>query len=190
MGRDKAAIEYHGCDQAAYGLDLMQGVGVRAFLSVRADQAVRPPYRGRPLLCDRPEYEGEGPLAGILSAMAASAQTAWLVLACDLPFVTPVLIEDLLARRRPEQGVTAYASARDGRPEPLCAVYEPWIRPFLETFFFGGGRCARRFLEERGIALLDLPDAALLDNANDEAAYRRMRSVLNPCLGEEGDRCP
>ena len=43
---------------------------------------------------------GEGPIVGIRSAMAAHPAAAWLVLACDLPFLSDAAIEELLRRAR------------------------------------------------------------------------------------------
>ena len=47
--------------------------------------------------------EGIGPAAGILAAHSAYPDTAWLVVACDMPLVTPELLAVLIetSRSRP-----------------------------------------------------------------------------------------
>jgi molybdenum cofactor guanylyltransferase len=47
------------------------------------------------------------------------------VLACDLPFLTDAALAQLLEERDPTALATAYRSAHDGLPEPLCAIWEP-----------------------------------------------------------------
>ena len=83
--------------------------------------------RAYPLIVD--SVTGEGPVVGIRSAFAAHPNVAWLVLACDLPFLSEAAIEGLLRRRDPGALATAYISAHDGLPEPLCAIWEPAAAP-------------------------------------------------------------
>ena len=68
---------------------------------------------------------GEGPIVGIRSALAANPNVAWLVLACDLPFLSDAALSQLLRERDPAAVATAYRSTHDGLPEPLCAIWEP-----------------------------------------------------------------
>lgn len=58
-----------------------------------------------------------GPLAGLCAGLAAATTSRLLVLAVDLPFVTPAFLSALLA-----DGPAAPRHA-DGAFEPLCAVY-------------------------------------------------------------------
>ena len=50
---------------------------------------------------------------------------AWLVLACDLPFLDRATLQHLIAQRASARLATAYRSSSDGQPEPLCAIFEP-----------------------------------------------------------------
>ena len=95
----------------------------QVFVSVRADQRTEAVRAGFPQIVDA--HEGIGPIAGIAAAQAAHPQAAWLVLACDLPFVDDDMLARLIAARRAGQPVTAYRSTSDGLPEPLCAIFEP-----------------------------------------------------------------
>ena len=71
----------------------------KVFVSVRASQASEPTRAHRPLIVD--SVEGGGPIVGIRSALAAIPGAAWLVLACDLPFLSDAVLEQLLAERDP-----------------------------------------------------------------------------------------
>ena len=98
----------------------------RTFVSVRAEQASDPVRADLPQIVDQPR--SQGPIAGIAAAQAAHPEAAWLVVACDLPFLSRATLDHLLAHRDPSRLATAYRSSHDGLPEPLCAIYEPASR--------------------------------------------------------------
>lgn len=73
-------------------------------------------------------FPGCGPLAGIHAALRASQSDLNLILAVDVPFVTPLLLQYLIARARETHAVVTVARS-GGRVQPLCAVYR---REFAE----------------------------------------------------------
>ena len=75
-------------------------------------------------------------------------------------------IEHLRTQRDPTRVATAYRSAHDGLPEPLCAIFEPRARGELEAAVAMGRMCPRKFLSQSDALLLELPDARALDNVN------------------------
>ncbi len=103
---------------------------------------------------------------GILSALETHPQVAWLVLACDLPFVDAATLRYLIANREPQRVGTAFRSSHDGLPEPLCAIFEPRALAALRDFAAQGQHCPRKFLSRSQAHLLDLPDPRALDNVN------------------------
>ncbi len=127
MQRDKAALPYQGRNQLDRAFDLAARHVAEVFVSVRASQADDPLRSHHPLIID--SVAGEGPIVGIRSALAARPDVAWLVLACDLPFLGDAALAHLLAMRDLHAFATAYRSAHDGLPEPLCAVWEPRRAP-------------------------------------------------------------
>jgi molybdenum cofactor guanylyltransferase len=178
MRRDKAALQYHGRSQLAHAFERLAAVTDRAFVSVRADQQDDPVRRGFPQIVDM--RDDLGPIAGILSAQQAHPQAAWLVLACDLPFLDESTLAHLIAARDMQGLATAYRSAHDGLPEPLCAIYEPASCGPLAEFAAAGGNCPRKFLIRSGAALLAPLDAAALDNVNSTDEYWAAMQNLDP----------
>ncbi len=178
MQHDKAALLYQGQTQLDRAFELASRHVPAVFVSVRADQRTEPLRASRRLIID--SAAGGGPIVGIRSALAAFPETAWLVLACDLPFLSDSALEYLLAQRNPASLATAFRSAHDGLPEPLCAIWEPAAGNALANYQAGGGRCPRKFLVQHGACLLDLPDRQALDNVNTpdeyEQALRAIRS--------------
>jgi molybdopterin-guanine dinucleotide biosynthesis protein A len=163
MGRDKATLEYRGRSQVAMTFDLVSRHCERTFVSVRPDQTNDPTRAALPQIVD--QVAGIGPIAGIAAAQAACPEAAWLIVACDLPFLDDAAIARLIAARG-THAVVAYRSAHDGLPEPLCAVYEPSTRAAILDAIARDRRCPRKFIIESGVPLLDQADPAALDNVN------------------------
>lgn len=176
MRRDKAALEYDGESQLARAFRLVRSRATPAFVSVRAGQADDPARRGYPQIADR--LEGVGPAAGILAALEAHPDRAWLVVAVDLPHLTGATLDALLAARDPARLATAFRSAHDGLPEPLCAVWEPASRAPLAAFVAGGRSCPRKFLLTHDAKLVELPEPGALDNVNTPEEYAAARARL------------
>ena len=176
MQRDKAALKIQGKTQLDRAFELLSRYLQRVFVSVRADQTSDPTRAHLPLIVD--SVEGAGPITGIRSALAAHPEVAWLVLACDLPFVSEAAIEELLRRRDPSALATAYKSAHDGLPEPLCAIWEPAAAPPLAEYQAAGGHCPRKFLIRHGAPLIDPPDPRTLDNVNTPEEYSQAVAAL------------
>ncbi|NBU26001.1 MAG: molybdenum cofactor biosynthesis protein MoaAD [Gammaproteobacteria bacterium] len=178
MGRDKATLEYHGRSQLETAWALLAPRVGRCFLSVRPDQVDDPARAGHPQIVDGPE--GVGPAAGLLAAQRAHPQAAWLVLACDLPFLDGATLDRLLAARDPAKPATAFRSAHDGLPEPLCAVYEPSAAAPFARYVAEGRSCPRKFLIGHDVALIALPQARALDNVNSADEYWTAMQSLAP----------
>ena len=163
MRRDKAALELHGRPQLAWGHALLARHCEHVFVSVRADQCTEAVRAGFPQIVDA--LEDIGPIAGIAAAQAAHPQTAWLVLACDLPFVDDDMLARLIAARRAGQSVT------------LCAIFEPASASLVREAIATGRNCPRKLVIASGVPLLE-QIAPLLGNVNTPedlaAAHRQL----------------
>ena len=114
MQRDKAALQYGGKTQLDRAFELASRHVARVFVSVRASQTDDPTRAQRPMIVD--SVAGDGPTVGLRSALAAYPEAAWLVLACDLPFLSDAALSQLLRERDAARVATAYRSAHDGLP--------------------------------------------------------------------------
>jgi len=176
MQRDKAGLPYGGKPQLARAMELVAPLVSRAFVSVRPDQLHDPQRTAYGLIADlQPDL---GPLAGIQAAQRAHPQVAWLVLACDLPFLRAATLQHLIEQRATGRLATAYRSQFDGQPEPLCAIYEPASRDSLQRWIDQGQRCPRAWLASAEVALLDLPESRALDNINTADEYAAANAEL------------
>lgn len=174
MGEDKSELRYHDRPHALWLMDLCESLGIPASLSLRPDQA----HELEESRIVRDTFLGLGPLGGILSALVAGPRCAWLVLSCDLPFVTEAAIRELLAARDPFRFATAFHNAEKGWPEPLLTVYEPKFLPRVLGFLGRGHVCPRKVLINSRIASLQPGDPDWLFNANNPEERRRAERRL------------
>ncbi|MGH8211463.1 MAG: NTP transferase domain-containing protein [Steroidobacteraceae bacterium] len=183
MQRDKATLTYHGRTQLEWAMALLEPRVERAFVSVRPGQSdsVRARFEQ---IADM--HDGLGPIAGIVAAQARYPNVAWLVLACDLPFLDGTTLDYLLAARDPARQATAFRSSHPnhprhhGLPEPLCAIYEPSSRAAIMAHLAAGKDCPRKFLLNANTKLLDEPNPRALDNINTPEEYGAAFASLNP----------
>jgi molybdopterin-guanine dinucleotide biosynthesis protein A len=183
MQRDKATLSYQGRSQLDRAMELLSCCVQQAFVSVRADQRSDPARARFAQVVDA--VENLGPIAGIAAAQTLQPEAAWLVLACDLPYLDSRTLQHLIAHRDPTRTATAFRSTHEGRhaglPEPLCAIYEPRSAAALKAYVAAGKDCPRKFLIQSDALLLEQPEARALDNINTPEEYSAARGgILAP----------
>lgn len=87
------------------------------------------PYDGMGLRVVPDAIAGAGALGGIYTAIVESPAPRTLVLACDMPFLTPALFEVLTAARYADADIVIPRTVRG--IEPLCAVYSKRCGPSI-----------------------------------------------------------
>lgn len=178
MQRDKAALVYHGRSQLEWAVSFVQPHVERVFVSVRPDQTNDPVRSRFEQIVDT--EANLGPIAGIMAAQAKHPEVAWLVLACDLPFLDEGTLTTLIAARDPQRLATAFRSSHDVLPEPLCTIYEPASREAILAHIASGKNCPRKFLINSDVQLLDEPNPHALDNVNTPDEYGSAVAALSP----------
>ncbi|WP_236049850.1 NTP transferase domain-containing protein [Hymenobacter negativus] len=163
MQTDKGALQYHDLDQRQHTAALLAEFCPDVRVSVRPDQSADLPAGLQPL---SDTFLGLGPLGGILSAFQADPNAAWLVLACDLPFLTRDTLEHLVSNRQPARMATSFKSPWDEFPEPLVSIWEPRSYGQLLRFLSLGYSCPRKALINSDIELLAPPVPEELRNVN------------------------
>ncbi len=180
MKKDKATLRFHNKPQAIYAFELLLPLCEKVFISRRKGQTMPVEHNKRQHIYDLKKFSGRGPLAGILSAMEKYPKAAWLVLACDLPFIDDKTLKHLLRYRDASRIATAYKSRFNDFPEPLCAIYEPKAQKHLLSFFQKGITCPRKILINSKPRLLKLKNKNALDNINTPEEYQKAVSFLKP----------
>lgn len=172
MKRDKSLIEYHGESQKSYMMKLLESKTDKSFLAVRSDQEESMPHINDTFI-------GLGPFGAILSAFREDPNSAWLVTACDQPFIDSNVIDVLIKHRDPSKVATAFYNPETDFPEPLITIWEPRAYPHLLDFLGQGYSCPRKVLINTDIALVKLEDASVLKNANTPEEYQEAKEEID-----------
>jgi molybdopterin-guanine dinucleotide biosynthesis protein A len=181
MQTDKGRLSYgpDGREQREVAAALLAEVCQDVFVSCRAEQAAELPAGLEPL----PDtFLGLGPLGGILSAFRKDPNAAWLVLACDLPFMTADALHQLVAGRQPSRLATAFRSPSNDFPEPLITIFEPRAYPELLRFLGLGYSCPRKMLINSDVEVLPTPTSDVLRNVNTPAERDTAQQELSSKL--------
>jgi molybdopterin-guanine dinucleotide biosynthesis protein A len=176
MQQDKSNISYHGMPQWQYLYTLLSAVVPEVYISCRPDQ--QEIFAGTAPLIPDTVTDG-GPAAGLLSAYTAFPDTAWLVLACDLPLISHQSLHYLAAFRDPQKAATAFISPVNHLPEPLIAIWEPRGLEVLRQSVASGKQCPRKALLQTDIQVLENPYAVEQFNANTPEEMQEALKKIN-----------
>jgi len=139
MGQDKANLPLGGRTLLQSVIATMQPLFAEVIISVRQPR----PEIALPQVCDNPLHAG--PLAGLVAGLER-ATTPWVfAVACDMPFITPAVIEYLARQRADRQAVVPIVQ---GYPQPLAAFYAASCLAVARDCLNGSGKHSLRVLLE------------------------------------------
>jgi len=161
MGRDKALLPFRG---DVLGTWVARSVAQAAGHTVLVGNPKLYSYLGFPVIPDL--YAGEGPLGGILTALAHSRAEWNLVTACDMPEITAGFLSALFETAQRVGADAVLPAGPSGLPEPLCAVYHRRSLWALEAAFARGIRRVAEGLEDLRTVLLPAAEVSLFQNVN------------------------
>jgi len=177
MQEDKSKLKYHNeITQETYLAKMCQDIGIETFISKSANEQ-ETEIDGFQIIKDR--YLDMGPLGAILSAFMHDPETAWLVLACDLPYISSPFIERLVKERSVTHFSTAYRLKENPFPEPLIAIYEPAIYKRMLEFLSLGYACPRKVLINSEVKHVILENEEVAFNANTPMDKESVFNKLN-----------
>jgi len=179
-GADKASLVLAGTRIIERQLAALAGVSDD--VRVVANDAARYADLGVRVVPDA--IAGAGPLGGLYTALA-DARRAWMiVLACDLPFLTPAFLERLAAEcgtpDKVDQIDAIVPRTRRGL-EPLCAIYGTHCAAAAESQIARGDLRMTALLADLRVrelghdALAPYDGEALFENVNTPHDYARAR---------------
>jgi molybdopterin-guanine dinucleotide biosynthesis protein A len=117
MGSDKAFVTLDGRTLLARALDLASSIAPNVYIV--GDPAKFASFA--PVVQDI--FQNCGPLAGIHAALRASQNELNLILAVDVPFLSPTLLQYLITRARNANSAAVTAAHTAEGWQPLAAVY-------------------------------------------------------------------
>jgi molybdopterin-guanine dinucleotide biosynthesis protein MobB len=173
MGCDKALLAYHSNNQLIHTASLLRPHCGEVFVSCRSEHAETYAALGLPVITDR--YLETGPAGGVLSALQRYPEKAWIIVACDMPFLEEALFASLVENRMPLRFATAFRNAASQKLEPLCTLYEPKSRTGLCMWHAEENLSLQSFLENCRIGEITPGDSRAFGNVNDPASMEAAR---------------
>ena len=144
MGQNKAQILLDGVPQYARAISLLKPFCKHIFISCQPEQAdVFPDF---PLIFDKKEYAGHGPISGLLSYFEEN-EAPVMLLGCDYPLLQTATLEQLVEARNPALAATVFEMP-DGWILPMPAIFETHAKTLLVNGLAIGQDSIRRLLEQ------------------------------------------
>jgi molybdopterin-guanine dinucleotide biosynthesis protein A len=171
MGTDKGLLDYFGKSQRIYSLEMLEKLNLNTFLSVRKEQKLDQ----KNVIEDK--FIGLGPFGAICSAFQHDPNTAWLVLATDLPYADEKLIRRLIQERDPSKVATALKGKNKKFPEPLITIWEPRAYPVMLQFLAQGISCPRKVLINSEVKHVEVDDD-FITNVNTPEEFSEIKKKL------------
>lgn len=176
MQEDKSNISYYGKEnQVQHLADITSALGLDTFIS-KASDFNEHMSDGYPVIKDK--LLKMGPFGAIISAFIHNPNVAYLVLACDLPFVTKESLETLIENRSSAKFATSYKLENQKFPEPLLTIYEPKIYQRMLRFLSLGYACPRKVLINSDIKAITPKDQKIAFNANTPEEKKEALRIL------------
>ncbi|MBL4938692.1 MAG: NTP transferase domain-containing protein, partial [Lutibacter sp.] len=172
MGVDKGTLNFYGKNQRDVAIELLEKHHLKTFLSVRKEQEITIKNK----VIDA--FVGLGPFGAICSAFQQNPNTAWLVLATDLPFVNDAVIQQLLKLRNPSKIATTIKGKDKQFPEPLITIWEPKSYTLLLNYLAQGYSCPRKVLINSDVEIIEVDDN-LIRNINTPEEFKAAQKELN-----------
>ena len=163
MGRDKALLRFGARTLAEH---VAAAVEAAAGSVTLIGDPSKYSYLGYPVIGD--EVPNCGPLAGILTALEASAADWNLLVACDLPQIAAAFLRTLLVRAERSGTDCLLPAGSSGLPEPLCAVYHRRCAAAIRQAIASGIRKVTAGLAGLEVEIWRTPESTVFHNLNTE----------------------
>jgi molybdopterin-guanine dinucleotide biosynthesis protein A len=147
MGTDKAFVVLDGRTLLARALDLLRSL--TSDVRIVGDSGKFASFA--PVVEDL--FPGCGPLGGIHAALRSSQTDLNLILAVDVPFVTPAFLQCMLGRAK-DSSATVTAPRTSQGWQPLCAIYRRTFASIAEKALRAGHYKIDPLFSEAGVQVI------------------------------------
>ncbi|MDP7556890.1 MAG: molybdopterin-guanine dinucleotide biosynthesis protein B [Nitrospinaceae bacterium] len=134
MGKPKFSLAYNGISGTEMASDILNKFCDKVFLSSRADLDMSSLGEIKNAERINDEHIQLGPVGGLATLMGKFPDKAWMITACDMPFIQAEDFDIIFQQRDPLRYGTCYVQKGRLGYEPMCAIYEPkFIVPLYEA---------------------------------------------------------
>ena len=174
MGRNKALLEWDGMPLVARAAQTVREAAGHAAIIGDPDTYASLGFRVIP-----DNFPGFGPLAGIEAALAATDADWNLVIACDMPALTPGFLSRLIEAA--EQLPDAFDCLAP-QAQPLCAVWNRRVHARIADLLRTGIRRVQDALTQLTVQYFPVPDASHFQNVNTLSDWATLTRRSEPSL--------
>jgi len=178
MGSDKAFLAYSGRPLIETVIDSVSAL-THDMMIVTNTPA---PYKKYGIKIHGDIIKDRGPLGGIYTALIESNTRYILAVGCDMPFLNRDLLRYMLGSIAAHEAVVP---ERDGRPEPLCAVYSKMCVEPIRVQLLRGNCKVTDFFDKVKVRILTREEIAPFDpeercfiNVNTPDDYRSISGLI------------
>lgn len=170
IGGNKALQMLQGKPLLGWVLDAVGPQSTEVLISAN-DNLARYAVHGCPVITD--DLPGQGPLAGLRSALRRAQYARVVSVPCDTPFLPPDLLARLsVALDMPE--IEAAVTVCEGRQQYAIAMYRKDVLPRLDTFLATGKRKLGDWLLTLNVREVTFDDVQAFANINTQQELRRL----------------
>jgi molybdopterin-guanine dinucleotide biosynthesis protein A len=169
MGKDKSELNYFGKPQKEFAKQLLENNNLETYYSVQNSS------ENENEISDK--FINLGPFGGICSAFQKNPNSAWFVLATDVPFVDAEIIQFILKHRNPSKVATAIKGKNKEFVEPLITIYEPKAYPILLQYLAQGYSCPRKMLINSNVEIVEIDDD-FIRNVNTPEEFEKAKKEI------------
>ncbi|QOD60144.1 NTP transferase domain-containing protein [Polaribacter haliotis] len=179
MGKDKSELNYFGKPQKEHAKELLENNNFETYYSVQTEFSVISSEVEKSQNEIPDVFLNLGPFGGICSAFQKDPNSAWLVLATDVPFVNDEVIQQLLKHRNPSKVATAIKGKSKEFVEPLITIYEPKAYSILLQYLAQGYSCPRKMLINSDVEIVEIDDSFIRNVNTPEDFESAKRGIKN-----------
>jgi molybdopterin-guanine dinucleotide biosynthesis protein A len=153
MKVDKAFISYHDKPQFEHAANQLLPFVNKILISGKENAA----YENYEVVLDQKEFENNGPISGLLSALKFYPNASFFLLGCDYPYVSNESLKILNDTFLETNKSVCFINNENGYLEPLVAIYSSEDLKKLFQFWQSKQTSLRHFLETINPVILPAP---------------------------------
>lgn len=172
MGKEKGMIDYHGKPQIYHLMDILNEFSKMTFISVKS-------FRKD---LDIPQIPDLLPLStpinGIYSALKTHPDKNWIILSCDMPFISENTINFLIKKWDNKVDFTGFWDSEGEFPDPMIGIWSAGILSKIEEFV-RTENSPRKFILQNQSNLSKPPNEKWLININTREQFEQAKKLLS-----------
>jgi molybdopterin-guanine dinucleotide biosynthesis protein A len=174
MGQNKALMKLNGCEIIERIVHTLTPISEEMLIVTNSPDTYQ--HLGTKVINDEQEFKGKGPLAGLLTGIAAAKTDSCLVVACDMPFVS-ANVANWLVHLLKERNYDAIIPVDQGKQHFLFGAYSGRAQIAARENLQAGKKAMKSLFDKIKVQLVYKDDAPPEVQEEWEACFWNMNTV-------------